>query len=309
MHTEERLLSELIEQHHQLKKDYLALNVACQRQLDDAYALRRHNAQLSDALAAQSQLQTELLMSAKNAALAALVAGMSHELSTPVGNSLVAASTLQDELEQFHARLAQGVRCSDVEQLMGTLHTGTDIVLRNLHRVSTLVDGFRNVTVDRRTLVPDWFALHSVVEAITAARQVPRSGHRLCIDVPRSLLCRSYRPVLGDVLAELLGNALRHGLAGRSGGLIQLAACAKGGDLIELTVQDDGCGIAAEHVPCVFDPFFTTTLGQGRNGLGLYAVYNLVTATLRGRIHVSSGAGGTCFTVILPRTIGDAEAA
>jgi len=111
----------------------------------------------------------------------------------------------------------------------------------------------------------------------------------------------SYPGPLGQVLTNLINNAMLHAFEDRTGGLVRVIAALHGESDVRITVQDDGNGIPDAHVPRIFDPFFTTKLGRGGSGLGLSVVYKLVNDALQGSISVQSQAGrGTAFTLLLP---------
>jgi signal transduction histidine kinase len=310
MQTEQLSLSELIEQHGRLQQRHQQLRAASQRYLDDADELRRRNAQLNQALAALKHMQAELLTAAKHAALGSLVAGVSHQLSTPVGNSLMAASTLQHLADELHAKSGAGLSCADVAGFIQIVRTGTDMLMRNLGRAATLVADFKEIAADRSGQALCTFNLHDLANAIVAAKLARGSRHRMVNHIPRAITLNSYPGALGDVLSELVDNALCHGFSGRDTGTITIDAARGDGGCVALTIEDDGQGICPEHLARIFDPFFTTTLGQGRSGLGLHAAYNLVRMTLRGSVQVSSKpAGGTRFTITLPDCVASAASA
>lgn len=293
-------LPKLIEEHLQLEKSFNELLVVNRRNLADSVALRRSNTQLVQTLATQRQLQSEMLVLAKNVALGSLVAGISHELSTPVGNCLMAASTIEHQLDKLRVKVVQGLTRTELANLVQSLLAGAEMMLRNLERVAKLMDDFKRIPSDSSNLRSCEFELHAAIDAIVATKSVRKQSHRIENQVPRSIKLNGYLNALGDVVSELIENSLRHGFRNRQGGTITVGAKPRI-DFVELVVVDDGCGISPEHLERIFDPFFTTTLGQGSNGLGLHAVYNIVQATLRGKIYVSSVVKvGTRFTIHLP---------
>ncbi|MGK5020449.1 GAF domain-containing sensor histidine kinase [Janthinobacterium lividum] len=287
----------LIEQQEQLKRSNIELTAAIARQHSDAEQLQRSNEKLNLALATLTAMQSELLKSAKNAALGALVAGVAHELGTPIGNSMLVASTIQDQASAFRDKMATGLTRTDLSSFCEAMHDGTFLLTRNLERASQLVASFKRISVDPTDMTPSHFKLRHTVETVAAA--VP--GLRLVNTVNEDLSMTGYLGAFADVLAELLENAARHAFVGRAPGNVTVAARMTDARCIELTVSDDGVGISAADQSRVFDPFFTTQLGQGGSGLGLYTTYNLVSTAMRGTIVLVSTPGvGSCFSVTIP---------
>jgi len=288
---------ELMEQQQQLIQSNTELTAAIARQHCDAEQLHRTNEQLNLALSTLTEMQAELLKSAKNAALGALVAGVSHELGTPIGNSILVASTIQDQALALRDKMAAGLTRTDLSSFCEALRDGTGLLTRNLERASQLVASFKRIAVDPTDMRPSHFNLRQTVETVAAA--VP--GLRLINTIQEDLAMTGYLGAFADVLSELLDNAARHAFVGRAPGHVTVAARMTDARCIELTVSDDGVGISAADQSRVFDPFFTTQLGKGGSGLGLHTTYNLVSTAMRGTIElVSTPGGGSCFSVTIP---------
>lgn len=304
MQTNKLSRSELVEENTRLEQNFMRLCTDNERYLADAVELRRSNAQLNQSLVALRQMQSELVIMKKNIALGCLVAGVSHELNTPVGNCLLAASTVLHQLDELRDRSIQGISRSEMMSFIQALRTGAEILMRNLGAAAKLVTDFKKISADRSTFRACMFDLRDVIEATISSKRIRKLNYRFENRVPQSMTLNGHVSALNDVLSELIDNALRHGFRDRQEGTIIIAARMKP-HFIELTVEDDGCGIRPEHLEKIFDPFFTTTLGQGRSGLGLHAAYNLVSVGLQGRIRVSSvPAIGTRFTIVMPSDIG-----
>ena len=304
MQTNKLSRSELVEENTRLEQSYMRLRTDNERYLADAVQLRRSNAQLNQSLAALRQMQSELVIMKKNIALGCLVAGVSHELNTPVGNCLLAASTVLHQLDELRDRSLRGISRSEMTSFIEVLRTGAEILMRNLGAAAKLVTDFKQISADRSSFRACRFDLRDVIEAAISSKRTRKFNYRFQNRVPQSMTLNGHAGALNDVVSELIDNALRHGFRDRQEGTIIIAARTKP-HVIELTVEDDGCGIRPEHLEQIFDPFFTTTLGQGSSGLGLYAAYNLVSVALQGRIRVSSvPAVGTRFTMVMPSDIG-----
>lgn len=249
--------------------------------------------------------QLKLVEQEKLAALGALVAGVAHELNTPIGNSLLMASTMLDMSGDFLKLVQSGkLRRSDLESFCANSSSSSNLMVRNLTNAAGLISSFKQIAVDQTSDHRRQFDLRTVCEevALTLSNRVQREGHKLRIEVAPGLLLDSYPGSLGQVLSNLIINAMVHGLAGHADGLISLEGRAIEEDQIELIFRDNGAGIAADHLDRIFEPFFTTRLGQGGSGLGLHICYNIICSVLGGSISVSSGKdAGACFTIILPR--------
>ncbi|NVD74897.1 CHASE domain-containing protein [Duganella sp. BJB1802] len=251
------------------------------------------------------QAQTNLLTSEKMASLGALVAGVAHELNTPIGNSLLTASALSDMVRDFERRLVAegGLKRSVLEAHLHDARKACDIMNSSLTRAADLITSFKQVAVDQASGQRRRFQLDEVVHdtLATYAAQLRRNGCEVRVDVPPGLEFDSYPGSLSQVLSNLIGNALLHGFDGRGHGAIAVEARREGADTVKLTFSDNGAGMTAGTLHKVFDPFFTTKLGQGGSGLGMNIVYNIVTGVLRGTIRVDSSPGaGTTVTLMLP---------
>lgn len=275
------------------------------RVVERTQALESANRELTTALERLGRTQDELIRAEKLAALGTLVAGIAHELGTPIGNGVITASTLDEYAAEFRARIdAEAIRRSELAEFAGRLRAGADLLQRNLHKAAELLASFKQVAVDRASTQRRRFRLADLLgeTLLTLSPRLRKTPFEVRTDVPGDLEFDSYPGALGQVVSNLVDNAVVHGLDGRRSGLVALRAFREGdGDTIVLEVSDDGAGIAPEHQPRVFDPFFTTRLGRGGSGLGLHIAHNLVTGVLGGRIGVASQpGGGTTFTLALP---------
>ncbi|MFB9289723.1 ATP-binding protein [Pseudoduganella plicata] len=275
------------------------------------------SASLAQALDNLRLTQDELVRRDKLAALGALVAGVAHELNTPIGNSLTVATTMSEHLAALRSRLHAGLHRSDLEQYLEQADEADGVVIRNLTRAARLIAGFKQVAVDtassqRRSFRLDEF-IAELVLPLQASTPPPRP--RVLQEIAPALEMDSYPGPLGQAVSALFENAVTHGLHGLSGrdnGTITIAARAVDAATIALSVRDDGAGIAPEHLARVYDPFFTTRPGGGAGsaagpglglglGLGLHLTHNIVTGVLGGRIALQSEPGrGTTFTLTLP---------
>lgn len=276
-----------------------------QRVIERTEELQQANQELADTLETLNIAQEELVRSEKLAALGSLVAGVAHELNTPIGNGLMVASALVDHIHVLANTYAvsNGLKRSMLENHLRESGKAADIMMRNLQRAANLVTGFKQVAVDQTSSQRRRFSLAEVVSEImlTLWPTLKKTAFTVHQDIAPDLVMDSYPGPLGQVVTNLINNALLHGFEGRKSGAVTIAARAGAGGWVELTVRDDGVGIPAGNLNRIFDPFFTTKLGAGGSGLGLNIVHNVVTGILGGRVRVLSEIGaGTTFILALP---------
>lgn len=265
--------------------------------------LERANAELSEAMKILEQAQDELVRTEKMAALGSLVAGVAHELNTPIGNSLMVASTLEERTSEFETSMEQGLTRSALNRQLATSREAAAALVRNLQRAADLISSFKQVAVDQTTSARRHFLLGEVVREIvlTLSPALRISPCRIETAVPAEICLDSYPGPLGQVLTNLINNAVLHAFDGRSAGLIRIEAQLLAADSVQVILSDDGSGIDPENLARIFDPFFTTRMGRGGTGLGLSICHNIVEHVLGGRINVASTPEqGTSFFMILP---------
>nr|WP_242523168.1 transporter substrate-binding domain-containing protein [Thiocystis minor] len=258
---------------------------------------------LRETLAQLERAQTDLVQSEKLAALGDLVAGIAHELNTPIGNAVMLASTLADQESNFRERMAAGLSRSALQRFIDAVRDNSDLLQRSLGRAAELIGSFKQLAVDQASYQRRAFALDEVVReiALTLQPRLRQSPATLDVSVAPDLRLDSFPGPLGQVLMNLIQNALVHAFDGRSAGRIRIESRPAAPGHVGIRVSDDGCGIDPANLGRIFDPFFTTRLGQGGSGLGLHIVYNLVTGLLGGMIAVHSVPGqGTAFDIELP---------
>lgn len=266
--------------------------------------LQSANFELSQTLGTLNMAKDQLVQSEKLAALGALVAGVAHELNTPIGNGLTVASSLEYRVQEFDRLMASGLKRSDLQSFIDDTRQAADILSRNLMRAGALVASFKQVAVDQTSSQRRRFSLSSVASEIliTLNPAIRKSACAVSMDMQNDLRMDSYPGPLGQVLANLINNAIVHGFdGGKIPGTITLVARAEGVSQVVVQVRDAGRGIQKADLHRVFEPFFTTRLGQGGSGLGLHIAHSIVTGVLGGSINVSSEAGsGATFTLTLP---------
>jgi two-component system, NtrC family, sensor kinase len=271
--------------------------------------LRTVNRTLIGTLEQLQQTQHHLVQSEKLAALGALVAGVAHELNTPIGNGLTVATSLCESCDDMKQQMTQGLTRTALEKFMRDMDEGSQLVSRNLEKASELVSSFKQVAMDRTSAQRRKFSLAALLSEtrLTLSPAFKRTPFMVEIEATDECWMDSYPGPLGQVITNLLNNTLVHAFEGRSGGRVGMTVHKKL-DTVEIVVEDDGVGIPEENISRIFDPFFTTKLGAGGNGLGMHIVHNIVTRILGGDIHLHSEIGkGTRFTLVLPLVAPDSD--
>lgn len=271
-------------------------------------ALSHANVQLEKNVADRTtelkHTQDDLIRSEKLAALGSLVAGVAHELNTPIGNSLLTSSTLREKTMTFARMVGDGVvRRSDLTSFLGDAERASELIERGLASAADLISSFKQVAVDQASSKRRQFQLDKVCSDVIATMmaKIRHAGITIKLNVPPNIELDSYPGPLDQVICNLVDNSILHGHNGQSGGHITITVRLLDAGFVELCFSDNGVGIPEENLQRIFDPFFTTKLGRGGSGLGLNIVYNIVTSLLGGKIEVKSSEGkGVSFILSFP---------
>lgn len=244
--------------------------------------------------------QDELVRAETLASLGAMVAGISHELNTPIGNALTVASTLQDKVAEITSAIHEGkLRRSSFDEFVEHAQEMSALIVRTTTRAAELIASFKQVALDQTSERRRVFELRSLCEDVLSTLR-STLGHDFCEianQVPEGIICDTFPGPLSQILTNLVQNADRHGFTGRTQGRIVISAETSAQD-VTLTVTDDGNGMAPTLLAHIFEPFFTTRLGQGGSGLGLAICHRFATSILGGDIGAVSVPGkGSCFTL------------
>jgi signal transduction histidine kinase len=284
--------------------DFCVLNQELEWRVEErTQQLARVNRTLEETIVNLKQTQESLIYSEKLASLGSLVAGIAHELNTPIGNALMAASTLEERSHEFIVEVEKGLKRSALDKYLSLVGASCPLITRNLYRATELITSFKHVAVDQSSSVRRKFSLQQIVCEVsdTLRHTFKNSAIKLEIDIPENIMMDSYPGALGQIITNLITNALTHAFSDGRAGCMRFYAYQSDDNRVMLEFSDDGMGIAPEHLKHIFDPFFTTRLGRGGSGLGLSIVHNIVEAVLGGRAQVKSVLGqGTCFSFDLP---------
>jgi signal transduction histidine kinase len=257
------------------------------------------------ALADLREAQNSLIQAEKLASLGGLVAGVAHEINTPVGVGLTAASILANQttsISRLYANDDMGQ--ADFEDFLKVAGETAELLLNNMERAASLIQSFKQVAVDRVSAERRRFALAEYIDEVLNSLHPTMRKTRIAVDVqcPANLELDGYPGALSQVLTNLVINAVVHAFDDGAEGRIAIIIDEPEPGIVRLVFADDGKGIPPDNMGRIFDPFFTTRRSAGGSGLGLHIVYNLVTGTLAGQIAVTSNLGrGTAFTLNIPR--------
>ncbi|WNO10026.1 ATP-binding protein [Teredinibacter sp. KSP-S5-2] len=273
----------IIETHNQTLEDRVN-----QRTAD----LLKLNEDLSNTLEELKSTQEKLIQSEKLSALGSLVAGISHELNTPVGNGLTAITFLNSATQSIQDKMKKGITKTELDSYLNEMKEGAEIVETSLNRASSLISSFKQLSIDRVTSQRRTFMIDEVIHDIKRAfmPQLREHGIQLDVHLPYPIELDSYPGPLGEVIDSLIQNSIAHGFKEKESGVIKISIHESAGKVF-IDFKDDGIGIEEKNIGKVFDPFFTTTLGQGNNGLGLHIIHNIVTGPLGGSIIIESEPG------------------
>ncbi|RAK01822.1 phospho-acceptor domain-containing protein [Aliidiomarina maris] len=278
---------------------------------------RRTASQLLDTLTELHDAQDKLVESEKMAALGNLVAGVAHEVNTPLGVALTATSMLNDRREQLATDVEAGqLTREQLNKFLGQAAESLSLTEKNLSRVARLISNFKQVAVDQMVTEQRSIDLGNYVEEIMSALSIElkRAHINYVIDIQGEITIETIPGAMAQILTNLVTNSIRHGYhpleegekpqGGQPRGTITVRASRADGGQIRLTFCDDGIGMNETVLDKIFEPFFTTKRNQGGTGLGMPIVYNLVRQQLKGDISVRSKVGeGTCFDLTLPRRL------
>ncbi|MFP6847079.1 MAG: sensor histidine kinase [Pseudomonas sp.] len=267
-------------------------------------ALRESNSELLDTVEQLQRTRGALLQAEKLSSLGTLVAGVAHELNTPIGAASVVGSSLNSANQSMRNSLEHGLQRSTLERFLQRNEEGLAIIITSLTRMAQLTRAFKQLATDRASTERRTFDLVELVHEVLLlfTPKLKQSAHRVVVELPQSLMLDSYPGPVGQILQNLIDNALVHAFENLEQGVVTV--CVQHDALrheCAIEVCDNGCGMSEEVLGKIFDPFFTTRRGRGGTGLGLHITHQLAVDILGGELHVWSIEGqGTRFSLRLP---------
>ncbi len=270
--------------------------------------IQEKNLELAENLDKLKRTQKQLVESEKMAALGTLVAGVAHELNTPIGVAITAASTMQSRAKRFLERLENNepLLKKELKDFTTDAAEGTAITLNNLARAADLIRSFKHVAVDQHSGQFRRFELGAYLHEMARSLEPQWKGgqHRLEVHCAQSIIIASFPGAIAQIITNFVMNSLLHGFQGYTENGVMTLLAEQHDEAVTLRYSDNGRGIPPEILHRIYDPFFTTKQAQGGTGLGLNIVYNLVTQKLGGMLVCESIVGqGTTFTMTIPITL------
>ncbi len=267
--------------------------------------LEDSNIALKESFAKLQETQKSLVEAEKMASLAMLVAGVAHEINTPVGISITAASHLREQTELITARYKEGnIKKSELENYITVAGESSKVLLDNLEKASEHIGSFKKVAVDQTSREKRAFNLKGYVgEVLTSLQPVlKKTTHNVIIKGRDDIEIESMPGALSQIVTNLVMNSLKHGFEGIENGEIRIDTDYDNyREIATLSYSDNGKGMDSLTKQKIFEPFFTTKRGSGGSGLGMHIVYNIVTQSLKGEITCESSPGnGTIFMIKWP---------
>lgn len=274
------------------------------REMRNAKArLEEQNTTLNQALLALQEAQSELVRQEKLASLGRLVAGVAHEINTPLGICVTATSHLVDELKLTRKDMAADTMTQEsLEEFLDIVDQSLRILTSNTRRAATLVRSFKQVAVDQTSNDKRLFQLKTYLDEVLLSLQPKLKGRpiRVEINCPEEIRLDSYPGAVSQVVTNLLMNSIHHAFENNAEGQIWMTAEADGANL-KFDYSDNGIGVDQDGLDKLFDPFYTTKRGQGGSGLGTHIIYNLITGVLGGTVKASSQPGsGLSYQIRFP---------
>lgn len=267
--------------------------------------LRTDKEELMALLKKQNLLQEELVESEKMASLGMLVAGVSHELSTPIGGAVMSVSSIQQRTEELSKKVNNALSKRQLEEYLEHCKHSSQLAMENLNRSGELIKRFKRLAVDRGNEDAVSFDLASNVDDLirSLGPLLKKRQTKIDVTIPDNIVMVSYPGVLSQVLQNLITNCIDHANTNDKALRIYLNASLQSGQ-VTITVRDNGSGIDESVRDRVFEPFITTARGKGNSGLGLHLLYQWVTKVLEGHITLDSSKEGTLFILCLPQNTG-----
>ncbi|MCD4818506.1 MAG: GAF domain-containing protein [Candidatus Cloacimonetes bacterium] len=253
-------------------------------------------AKLQQSLETLQQTRDQLVQSEKMAALGDLVAGVAHEINTPVGIGVTAVSHLSEKTNEILKLYKNNtMKRSDLEKFLVVSEESSNIILTNLMHASENISSFKKVAVDRTKDEKRLFNIYEYVSDILTSLhpRIKKTKHKILLDCSKDLEIYSFPGAFSQVITNLVINSLIHGFKTKEFGVIKIKIAIEDKKVI-IHFEDNGIGIEKETIKHIFEPFFTTNRIEGGTGLGLHIIYNIISHKLNGNIQCESTCDKYC---------------
>ena len=252
--------------------------------------LENKNEQLKQTLQQLQEAQNQIIAQEKLASLGSLTAGIAHEINTPIGIGVTAASVLEEKTKSLLQSYENGeMKRSELKKYLDSAVQSSQMLLVNLNRAIELIQSFKQVAVDQSSEERRIFNVKEYLNGIVLQLQpkLKITKHKIDIQGSNSLIIDSYPGAFSQIITNLIINSLMHAYEESERGNIIIKYQREEENFI-LEYQDNGKGIPPDNINKIFEPFFTTKRNQGGTGLGLHVIYNIVTQKLLGSINCES---------------------
>ncbi len=300
----QRLQAEENRARKKAEAEVLELNAELEaRVLQRTKQLQQANQELELTLETLKQAQKQLVESEKMASLAGLVAGIAHELNTPVGTCITAASLLQEQLEELQQAFSSGnLSRTRMTEFIDSSDSASAVIADNLERTAGLVRTFKSLALEPDQQRPERYLLADMINDSlnSLSHSIDMAAISVSVRCDRNIALLGFPGDIFHIISQLINNAAVHAWDPDQRGNFRIAV-EQDDKKLRLEVSDDGRGMTEQQRTSVFEPFYTTRRGQGGTGLGMHLVYNLVSRRLGGRIECRSKPGeGTRFIIQIP---------
>ncbi len=282
------------------------LNQSLEQKVNErTLAVKESNQELLTTLEKMHQYQNQLVETEKMASLGQMVAGIAHEVNTPIGLGVTASTLMQDRLEVINTSYQEKTLSSrQLAKFLEESRENLGIIYRNLNRAAELISSFKQVAVDQSSEESRVFNFKQLINEILLSLKpnLKKTQHQIVIDCDNNINICSMPGPITQILINLVMNSLIHAFPDTNEGTISIAVSVTGGSC-KLCYKDNGIGVSEDIKKRIFDPFVTTRRGKGGSGLGMHLVYNLVTQALNGSINIfSEKDNGVEFNIVFPIT-------
>ncbi|MCU7554673.1 ATP-binding protein [Alteromonas sp. ASW11-19] len=298
-------IQEYVQKQQKAEEQHRKLNASLEDMVSQrTVALKDANQELIQTLEKLHQFQRQIVQNEKMASLGDMVAGVAHEVNTPIGLGVTASTMMLDRLANIQKEFeSKTLKASTMSKFLAESQENLNIIYRNLNRAAELISSFKQVAVDQSSENSRSFCFAQLVNEILLSLRprLKKVGHNINIEVDPTLTVESKAGPINQILINLIMNSIIHGFEGIDDGNIDICAELMAGNKLKIVYRDDGKGIPPDIRKRIFDPFVTTKRGQGGSGLGMHLVYNLVTQALNGSISLTSEEGhGVEFIIVFP---------
>ena len=267
--------------------------------------------ELQETLADLKQSQEKLVQSEKLASLGQLVAGVAHEINTPVGVGVTASSFMCTQILKIKDMVASGeIDKDDFNSIINNIDESGKLILSNLERAAGLIHSFKQTSADQISEEKRSFEMKEVLSDTMRTLHPKLKSTRIkhTINCPENFSVKSYPGAISQIVTNLVMNSLMHAFDKNDEGNINISVEKSGNESVVLSFSDDGKGIPKNIQKKIFDPFVTTKRAKGGTGLGLNIIFNIVNNVLQGKIHCESNEGkGAIFTITMPQEISSGD--